>query len=202
MKGLIKISVFLGILVMFATPAVALQDTPFSFGAKVGANLSRTWGDDQEVMLGFDGKMKAGVIGGAFGAYAICDWMTVQAEVLYSQKGAKFGDESLKLDYIEIPILAMWTAPAQGRFTPNLAIGPSLGFNVRANLAGIDVKDGIKTTDFGIAFGAGVKVDEIGPGAITFDVRYTLGLTNILDDAPSDLSVKNQALAFLLGFAF
>lgn len=197
----VTISALVGIFLLAWSPAFALQDTPFSFEPKIGANLSNTWGDDQDV-TGFDGKMKPGIVGDPFGNHTVCDWMAVQAEVLYSQKGAKFGGESLKLDYVEIPILAMWTAPAIGRFTPNLAVGPAVGFHIRAKAEDEDIKDFIKTVDFGIAFGAGVKVDEIGPGAVTFDVRYTLGLTNVLDDAPSDLSVRNMVLGLLLGYAF
>ena len=53
---------------------------------------------------------------------------------------------------------------------------------------------GIKSTDFGVAFGAGLEFRNF-----TLQGRYDLGLTK-LDDAGSD--VKNQGWLITLGYAF
>ena len=46
----------------------------------------------------------------------------------------------------------------------------------------LDMKDEIGSTDIGIALGAGVEVGEFSPGAITADILYIMGLTNVLDN--------------------
>ena len=188
----------LGLFLLVSSPAFALGDSPISVGPKLGVNLASLGGD-----AGDDTGMKAGFCGGVFLAWAISDWVTLQPEILYSQKGAKIddSDETVSLDYIEIPLLAMLTIPMEGRFTPNVFVGPSIAFNIKAEAAGVDIKDGINTIDIGIALGAGVKVGEIGPGAITADIRYTIGLMNVLDDS-DDFSMKNNVLCFMVGYAF
>jgi hypothetical protein len=191
----------LGLFLLASSPAFALGDSAVSVGPKLGVNLADLGGDAD------DTSMKARFCGGAFLAWKISDWFTFQPELLYSQRGADASnfDASIKLDYIEIPMLAMLTIPMEGRFTPNVFFGPSVAFNVSAkySVAGYseDIKDEISTTDVGIAVGAGVKVGDLGPGAITADIRYTIGLTNVLDD-DSDDSIKNRVLCFMVGYAF
>jgi opacity protein-like surface antigen len=195
---------------LVSSPVFALKDSPISVGPKLGLNLSDLSGDVEEATdSGSD--MKTGFCGGAFLAWAISDWFTLQPEFLYSQKGAdaKDYDGTISLNYIEIPLLAMLTIPMEGRFTPNVFVGPSFAFNIKAEAssggASLDIKDEISSTDIGIALGAGVKVGEIGPGAITADIRYTMGLTNVLDNELADLadvSVKNRVFCFMVGYAF
>ena len=54
-----------------------------------------------------------------------------------------------------------------------------------------------KSLDFGLVFGAGMDV-RAGPGAITIDLRYDLGLADIHDDTNG--SIKNRAFEILLGY--
>jgi len=164
-----------------------------------------------------DTSMKTGFCGGAFLAWEISDWFTFQPEFLYSQRGADDSnvDASISLDYIEFPLLAMLTIPMEGRFTPNVFVGPSIAFNIGADASAFgvsaDIKEIISSTDVGIVVGAGVKVGDLGPGAITADIRYTIGLTNVLDvdgysdvlgEDLSDASAKNNVFCFMVGYAF
>lgn len=209
-KKLAATSAILGLFLLVSSPAFALQNSPISVGPKLGVNLSDFSGDVEEAIdSGSD--MKTGFIGGAFLAWAISDWFTFQPEFLYSQRGADAGDYdgTVCLNYIEFPLLAMLTIPMEGRFTPNVFAGPSIAFNIKAEASSggvdLDIKDEISSTDVGIVLGAGVKVGAIGPGAITADIRYTIGLTNVLDSAVADLadwSVKNSVFAFMVGYAF
>jgi len=210
-KQLSATCAILGLVILASSPAFALRDSPISVGPKLGVNIADLGGDAEGTST------KAGFCGGAFLAWEISDWFTFQPEFLYSQRGASidFLDGSFSLDYIEIPLLAMLTIPMEGRFKPNLFFGPSIAFNIRAKVSAYgesaDIKDIISTTDVGIAVGAGVKVGDLGPGAITADIRYTIGLTNVLDvdgysdvldQDLSDASVKNNVLCFMVGYAF
>jgi hypothetical protein len=192
----------LGLFLLVSSPAFALKDSPISVGPKLGVNLADLRGDTP------DTSMKTGFCGGAFLAWEISEWFTFQPEFLYSQRGADESnvDASISLDYIEFPLLAMLTIPMEGRFTPNVFVGPSIAFNIKAEWsaggASLDIKDEVSSTDVGIAFGAGVKVGEIGPGAITADIRYTMGLTNVADSDFDDDSVRNNVLCFMVGYAF
>jgi hypothetical protein len=55
-----------------------------------------------------------------------------------------------------------------------------------------------KRIDFGMLFGAGLNV-RVGRGALTGDVRYDLGLTDINDEGSG--SIKNRAFEVVLGYA-
>jgi hypothetical protein len=55
-----------------------------------------------------------------------------------------------------------------------------------------------KTIDIGIVFGGGLDI-RIGGGALTADVRYNLGLSDIDD---SDATLRNRAFQVLLGYSY
>lgn len=201
----------IGMIVLASSPAFALQDSPLSLGPKVGLNYSDLTGDVSDE-VGY----KLGFAGGAFLAYAFGDWFTLQPEVLYSQKGAKATQERLgeertqtvSLDYVEIPVLAVLTIPTQSILTPKVFAGPAFGFLISAEdkreVNGVevrreDIKDGLKDYEVGIVFGGGLDV-KVGPGAITTDLRYNFGVTNIAD--VGDSSVKNGVFSFMVGYAF
>lgn len=202
----------IGMFVLASSPAFALQDSPLSLGPKVGLTYSTLTGDETDE-LGY----KLGFSGGAFLAYAFGDWFTLQPEVLYSQKGAQESHDTLSgeltntvsMDYIEIPLLAVLTIPTQSRWTPKLFAGPAFGILIsaeqKAERAGeertADIKDDLEDFEVGIVFGGGVDV-EVGPGAITADLRYNWGVTNIVADAEEGFSVKNGVFSFMVGYAF
>ncbi|UCC71942.1 MAG: PorT family protein [Gemmatimonadota bacterium] len=55
-----------------------------------------------------------------------------------------------------------------------------------------------KTLDIGIVFGGGLDL-RIGGGALTADLRYNLGLSDIAD---SDATLRNRAFQVLLGYSY
>jgi len=202
-----------GMFVLASSPAFALSDSPFSLGPKVGLNYSNLTGDVSD-----EAGYKLGFAGGAFFAYTFSDWFTLQPEVLYSQKGAKATEERLgeertetiSLDYVEIPVLAVLTIPTQSRLTPKVFVGPAFGFLLSAEdkrevdgeeRGSEDIKDALKDYDIGVVLGAGLDV-KVGPGAITADVRYNFGVTNIVDDEDDNDTVRNGVFSFMVGYAF
>jgi hypothetical protein len=54
------------------------------------------------------------------------------------------------------------------------------------------------TVDVGLLFGAGIDV-RLGPGKVSGDVRYDLGLTDI---AEAGSTLKNRSIEFLLGYVY
>ena len=200
-----------GVACTLAALAIALgagtagaQDSGVEFGLKAGLNLASLEGDDvfEEAAL----KSRTGFSGGIFVGIPVTPNFLIQPEVLYSQKGAKLeaaGEEAtVKIDYIEVPVLF------KGRFgsggaKPSVFAGPAVGFKVtgKTEFQGEeeDIED-LKSTDFGIVFGAGLDL-AAGSGSFILDVRYTLGLTT-LDDSDEPDDVKNGVWSFSVGYAF
>lgn len=200
-----------------------------SAGAKVGVNLANIYGDDVDIYTdGLDTKMKIGVAFGAFIEYSINNYLAVQPELLYTMKGAKTEKTDLVIpgigpvanfqrtmsaNYFEIPILAKLSIPTKGNVKPNLLLGPGVAIKLSAKdkaegeIAGVsssvetDISDDVKSIDFGLVFGAGVDFAKVGPGKITVDARYILGLTKP-DDTGEDKNIKNSVISIMFGYCF
>jgi hypothetical protein len=171
-----------------------------SAGVLGGLNISSAYGDDAE-----DAEIKVGGAFGAFANYVINDYVAVQPELLFSMKGAK-GEEAgedvtLSLNYLEIPILAKVSMPMEGKITPSLLIGPAIGILLTADIEDVDVKDTTKSVDIGLAVGAAVGMEELGPGTASVDAVFTLGMMST-DDSDLEKSIKNWVISVMFGYAF
>ncbi len=113
----------------------------------------------------------------------------LQPEVVYSGQGAKAnsGNAQTKLGYINVPINLQYMFDNGFR----LQAGPQVGFLVNAKTeAGnveVDIKDQLKTVDFGITAGVSYVHPPSGFGV---DARYNLGLTDITESAANE--IKNR----------
>jgi len=108
MKKLL-LSASAALLVAAAAPAAHAQGV--RFGVKAGANLSNLSGDlvDQDQY-----KNRFGFHGGVMVNFGLGDIVSIQPEVLYSQKGFKYADQqfglvrntgSVRYNYIDVPVL-------------------------------------------------------------------------------------------------
>jgi len=168
-------------------------------GIKVGVNLANWTGDisGNKMMLTFGG--------GVFMEYSFNPQFAVQPEVLFMMKGTKAeeGDGKYKLTYIEIPVLLKFKPTMEGNFKPGIFAGPAVGLlmSAKEDPGGEDIKDNLKSIDFGIAFGAGFMYMMQNGGGITFDARYTMGMGTI-DDTEADETIKNTNISFMVGYSF
>lgn len=177
-------------------------------GIKVGLNLANISGDD----VPDEAKVSMGFAFGGFFTYSLSPSLAIQPELLYSMKGSKaemgIVTEKFKFNYLEIPVLLKFSIPTEGNMTPFLFGGPAISLLMSAkyevgdgtNNIEIDIKDDLKSMDFGLAFGAGVGV-AMDEGILTIEGRYTLGMT-VIDDTPNPEDVKNTNISFLLGYTF
>ncbi len=211
-KLLLIFTVF--VLMFSLSPAIMAQEA--SFGVKGGLSLANVTGDEVE-----DVEWKMGGAGGLFVEYKVSDVFAIHPEVLYCMKGSKSEGEifettiesTLKLTYIDIPVLAKVMIPVEGSVSPSLFAGPYVGFNLDAKLEleaegesdEGDIKDYVKSTDYGLVVGGGLDYHLDNGGAITLDARYSLGLSGIYDEEGEDeegSEVKNQAVMVMIGYAF
>jgi hypothetical protein len=168
-----------------------------SVGAKAGVNLANVNGDVDNT------DMKVGFHVGGYVNVAFSDALSLQPELLFNSVGYKYttvsgvdeADVTSNLNYISIPVSLMYSfGPA------NIHVGPQIGFLMSAKtksdvdeLDGEDIKDGLKSTDLGFNVGAGVNF-----GKLNVTARYTIGLSNIVDE--DDVDVKNGVIQLSLGY--
>jgi len=181
-----------------------------------------------EVFLGFDDPSSALTkpLFGGFLAININKMFTLQPEVYYLTKGGVW-DEDLEpviflssvgvnylwedtLNYLHIPLLLKVNLLPEGKVIPLLFAGPAVNFllssNKKLTIDGTIVEDRsfdeLKKNDLSFVFGGGVEIplDKI---KLIFDVRYDLGLSNIVrDEFADDWSIKNKVLMFVAGIGF
>ena len=201
------------IICSFALLCAAVPAGAQTIGFKLGMTSSKFELDpDQE---GQESLSSFG--GGGFIRFGLGQ-LKLQAELLALTKGAETSidddegdiDGKIKLDYIEVPITAMF-AIGNG---PYVFAGPVVSFETGCSLEGevggvefsadCDEDDvdtfSRKSTDFGVTVGAGFQF-QAGPGAILIEGRHTWGLTNLNDDDADDQKVNNRAFAIFAGYA-
>jgi len=185
-----------------------------AFGVKGGVSLSHVNADL------FDTDNRTGFVGGVYGVLELSSMIGVQPELLFVRKGAKlfstsvtiggitFGSvgSTLDVDYLEIPVLLRLSVPNTGLVDLRLLAGPVASIKMDEKLSttgliGVSLdSDQVKTSDFGLALGAGAAIRNGGMRLVA-EGRYTMGLSNI-SDLPFGGEVKNGAFYALAGLEF
>jgi len=193
--------------VLLPSPTAGQVTAGFTFGL----NFASLHGDD--VSDDLDGR--TGIILGGFIEKALTDQFSIQPELRYAQKGATDSgssfDVTLKIDYIEVPVLLKVNFPTEGQVSPHLLVGPVFGFNSGCTISGDDSEgsvdqdcedDDIDPASFELSgmVGGGVSFPA-GPGEVTFGARYQLGLTNV-NDTEGDDEAKLRAFSLVASFGF
>lgn len=190
--------VALAVLLGFSAQA---QNQNFNYGIKAGANFSV----QSEIAEYFSNEgIKPGLSVGAFGNINVNNWLGLQAEVNYDQKGSKEDGITKQYDYLTVPVLAKISL-GKGDLTDmqfNINVGPYAGYllNAESESEGVttDMKDNTNDFEFGTILGFGMKYP-IANNNIVFDLRLGLGLT-AYDKNNSD--PKNKYIGVTLGYEF
>jgi hypothetical protein len=175
--------------ILLAVSIVTAQET--HFGIKAGVNLSSV-----DITNSDDFKSKAGIHIGGLAHIHINDHFALQPELVYSMQGGKDGNEKLKLNYINIPVLAQYMTHEGLR----LETGPQLGFltSAKSKIDGVEIdqKDNLNSVDFSWTFGAGY----LFPSGFGIDARYNHGISNVSDD--NSFEARNRVFQFGLFYQF
>jgi len=146
---------------------------------------------------------KWGFHGGVLINVKLSDRLSLQPEVLYSQKGTKGAADSnrINLNYVDLPVLLRVATGLGGLF---IEVGPQLGY-----LAGSDASIGSRTPlarvtadfagsyppfDLGYATGFGYQL----ANGLGLGLRYNGGFTHVLKGATADDTARNSALQLYL----
>jgi hypothetical protein len=188
---------------LWASPSAAQG---LEFGAKGGVGITSVSNVSEITSTSdSDAARRFGPVFGGFAAAPLRGRLSIQAEALVSIRGARLDvdsndDETLRLTYLDVPVLVKLTAPSGGDDKALYVIGgPYIGFNLQAKVRegdeDRDIADRVTGTDFGVMVGAGLQ----GRRWLV-EGRYSAGLKNIATD--SDDSVKARTIAVLAGIRF
>ncbi len=182
-------------------------------GVEAGVNIANVSFDLSGASVSLD--HRTGGIGGVFfGVDGKNGGLIV--EVLYTQKGTTIGQSGpgftastkVKLDYVEIPVLARVNLKASDKVMVHLFVGPAFGIKVKDDIVDTVTENNVTTsetndanikgTDVGIVFGGRMDFNKF-----LIDARYDVGLTNVNKDTGSDEpKVKNRVFSLMFGVKF
>ena len=188
------------LLLIIATASIAVASAQIQFGVKANYNLASVMQSGSDNTDGL--KSKSGFSGGALVLIPVSGSFFVQPEIVYSGQGTDVSSNgssgSVNFNYLNIPVLAKYQSES-GLFGET---GPQVGFLLSANVSSqgssVSIKDQSQSVDFSWAFGLGYKLHDMGLG---FDVRYNLGLTNMIKNSSNE-SWKNSVFQIGVFYMF
>jgi len=183
------------------------------FGLKAGFNLANLYVDEVK-----DENFKAGFNAGVYAKLPVTRGLSIQPELLYSNKGAKLtydlpnilggdGEYRFNLHYVELPVMAVINVVKNF----NIHAGPYVSYLAGANVTRLDddndinditelEADNFNRIDYGLAGGIGFDFQNLTLGA-----RYNYGLREIGESGFSGevtRNSKNSVINVYLGIAF
>ena len=188
---------FLAAAMMLVSGATFAQNAvgQITIQPKVGLNIANvTDADDVDARIG--------LAAGAEFEYGVTDMIGVSAGLVYSMQGYKFSegnyDTTVKLDYLNVPILAnVYVAPG---LAVKLGVQPGFKLSSKVKIEGSGTSiegesddDGVKGFDLAIPVGVSYQYQNI-----VLDARYNWGVTKVFDDGDS----KNSVFQITLGYKF
>lgn len=206
----------------------ASSEAPLILGLRVGANVADWLNED---MNKWDNRT-----GLLVGATLTCDldpYLAFQVELLWNRKGARSEHtlpgtnlhvkETVRLDYVEIPILLRFPAQPCIRSGVFAVAGKYIAYCTRAErdqrVTGTSEHDGeidldrtsnigwgVEYFDSGVILGGGIVLSD-GPRRYMIDIRYSLGLLTSADYLGGGFSwsvrgAKNRALQLSVCITF
>ena len=183
-----------------------------SYGVKLGAvSANQTWHYTSTSDLTTDSRW--GITGGLYLELLDVPFLSVVAEVQYTQKGMKFSAPittesqpegtgqfmtiSPRVDYLSLPLLGKLRLHSPV-FTPYLIAGPRVDLLIskKGDVYGL-VIDKFKSTDVGGTVGVGVEIHTLLPVGLLAEIRYN---ASFRDSFKTEfLTVRNRSFDFLVG---
>ncbi len=197
-RSRVLLGLLVTVLTLGASSAFAQNnDRGIGVGIKGGLLFSNLdFGADDDFL-----KNKTGFTGGLFIGGNRGGLLGVEADILYSTKGAKVEGSGSDFDIrmLEIPVLLrlnVGSGSLSGARLYGLA-GPSMGFRLKSEFGGIDIVDFTEGYDVNVVLGAGVELTRF-----LIEARYNRGLKNISKNFSESADIKTRSYAVLLGIRF
>jgi hypothetical protein len=212
-------------------------------GLKAGGNAADLRGSQAGIFLSYPPYLSVQAplsekavrfTGGGFIRMYVNDVFSLQAEALYTQNGGKgamtgtvlykasnneeylgdiSGEMNVSMDYVQVPVLGIFSFPGGESWVLTAFGGISTGFLVDANAKvegeitfpqgnlsstkvgysqTLDISSMISSVDVGGLLGVGLEIG-VGNVQLLFDARLTFGFISVLEEG--DEGVYNQAIA-------
>ena len=210
-------------------PSEPVQSSRYVVGVRAGVNLASMTGDDWfiEPTVFWDlipdeyPYSMLGINAGGFFEWNLGKFFSMEAEVLFTQKGYSydyddytFGPIYLGIatnvwtfNYLEVPLYIKLRLP--GKVSPYLSLGAAVSMLLSGSVENLNTVEWqltldefgatFNTLDTGILAGAGVDI-VLGKLLLNIDARYTLGLMDLSPDLVYPLSHGVFAITTGLGF--
>jgi len=194
----------------FAEGRAQLEARPLRFGVTAGMNIAKLSGADGGIV-----DNRTGFLAGGLVVIPVGRNFAFQPEILFATKGAAASDSgftgSMKLQYVEVPVILRLDVPTSGKIKPFAYAGPAFALKTGCAFEGsgggvsasVDCDQlfgqigdpgdfSFRSADVGGLVGGGLAFD-VGGRLFTVGARYEVGLVSIFqnDDA------KNRVLSFL-----
>jgi len=140
--------------------------------------------------------------------FSVLPSVSIEIDILNAQKNFEFGSpdngdkESYYLTYLETPILIKWLASRNF----NLKVGPYLsGLMISATKESGGVSSSAKgafKNDYGLTVGAWLGFQTKKNLLIGLDMRYDIGMADIMNDKLANTHLYTRTLMGLLNFTF
>ncbi len=152
-------------------------------------------------------------VGGVGVSASVSRVFALEMDGFYAPKGAWASDGTLKISYVEVPVLAKVMLPLQGwRVRPALFAGPYLALKTGCTIAGYPTPSSpssdcdspqagwpLKRTDYGVTVGGSAAFPLAAGIQGQIEARYDRGLAVVEPTAGSD--VRTRSFALLAGIA-
>ncbi|AWG20132.1 hypothetical protein FFWV33_00655 [Flavobacterium faecale] len=159
------------------------------FGIKGGLNFANISGDNTK-----DASTVTAFNFGVLSEIPLSDKFSFQPELLYSGQGYSLNDKTIALGYLNVPLMGKYYV-SKGF---SVEAGPQIGYLLSAKNESLDIKNSLKTVDFGVNFGLGYKLEN----GLNFGARYNMGVSNINKSDYSADKIKNGVLQLSVGYFF
>lgn len=179
------------------------QAQEIDFGVQAGVNFATLSGDDTD---GADLESRTGINVGITGEYQFNQQFGLLVGAIYSQQGYKLEEEGfeekLKLDYINVPVLAKFYLGGSGfAIEAGPQVGILVGDDIELEGGGESVSESIdaESIDFSALGGLSYKFKEgTTLEGVAFGARYQLGLTDVIEN----VEARNSVFSLNLGYKF
>jgi hypothetical protein len=192
---------FLLVLLLAVAASIGFAQVGVSKGIIGGLNLATIGGADAPGGI----KSLTGYAAGVYLELNIPGPLSVEANALYSMKGAKTEIGSITITdtygYVDVPILLKYYFPVPA-VSPYVCVGPMYSslLSAKAKQEGgflpgeRDVKDAMPKSDLGAVVGIG-----IGFSSLRIDARYNMGLSTL--DNAGNLKMYNRVISLYVGLS-
>ena len=191
-----KLVLLASMLLAFVSVKAQSEVGAFSLRPTVGMNIgfmTNAEGSDPRV----------GLVVGAELEYQATDVFAISGGLLYSQQGAKMNDMdidgTMKLDYINVPILANFYVAKGFAFKAGIQPGFNVNDKAKASGSGASVEMGLGDLSKGFVLAVPIGLSYEFSN-IQLDARFNWGVTHAISDSYD--SCNSNAFMITLGYKF